>query len=180
VMSYALLLMVYWMTKRVKWMLLSIALMWAGWAAMLAVLDFQPVPVQAYTLFYGISLLVLARQLRIFDEYPLEFAGVCVLIYGAGVSVADSGMMSVSTLWAAFVIVALLAYGYRDGRAVPFFAPLLMVFIGTIGAIIYVNPWLLPLMAGVILIGGVLLMETQRGWVEARLANWSQLLRQWQ
>jgi hypothetical protein len=178
VISYSLLLMVYRITARVKWLVASIALMWLGWAAMLSAIDFQPT--QAYTLFYGLSLLVLARQLRVFDEYPLEFAGVCLLIYGAGVSVADSGVMSLASVWVGMLILALLVYGYRDGRTVPFFGPLLLIFIGAIGAIIYVNPWLLPLVVGVALIGGVLLLETRRSWVEDRLSSWTHLLRQWQ
>ena len=40
--------------------------------------------------------------------------------------------------------------------------------------------WLLPLVAGVLLIGGVLLLETRRAWVEKHLATWGHLLRQWQ
>jgi hypothetical protein len=177
-MSYALLLMVYRMTAKVKWLVASIALMWLGWAAMLSAINFQPT--QAYTLFYGLSLLGLARQMRVFDDYPLEFAGVCVLIYGVGISVANSGVMSPASLWAALMIVALLVYGYRAERTVPFFGPLMLVFVGTIGAIIYVNPWLLPLMVGMALIGGVLLLETRRSWVEDRLSSWTHLLRQWQ
>jgi hypothetical protein len=43
-----------------------------------------------------------------------------------------------------------------------------------------VNPWLLPLVVGVGLIGGVLLLETRRSWVEDRLSSWTHLLRQWQ
>jgi hypothetical protein len=178
VMSYALLLMVYLITARVKWLVASIALMWLGWAAMLSAIDFQPT--QAYTLFYGLSLLVLARQVRVFDDYPLEFAGVCLLIYGAGISVAESGVMSPASVRAALLILSLLVYGYRDGRTVPFFGPLLLIFIGAIGALIYVNPWLLPLVVGVGLIGGVLLLETRRSWVEDRLSSWTHLLRQWQ
>jgi CHASE2 domain-containing sensor protein len=88
--------------------------------------------------------------------------------------------MSPAAAWGVMLLGGLMAYGYRAGRTVPFVTTFLLICVGVVGVIVRVNVWLLPLVAGILLIGGVLLLETNRHWVEKHLANWGHLLREWQ
>ncbi|HLA45798.1 MAG TPA: hypothetical protein VJZ27_20285, partial [Aggregatilineales bacterium] len=65
-----------------------------------------------------------------------------------------------------FVLTGLLVYGYLAGRRMPFVVSLSAIGGGVVLGMMTINPWLLPLSAGIVIVAGVLLMETQRPLLE--------------
>jgi len=126
----------------------------------------------------GMILLVVSRFSLNWRQ--MEWIGVAILIGGAGLSLNRTTPISLPNIGAAAVLPSLLIYGFLRGRRVPFTAGAGLLGLGLLFLVVRINPWLLPLACGVVLIGSTLLVEVRRKMVEAWLESCAMRWQAWQ
>jgi hypothetical protein len=92
------------------------------------------------------------------------------------VDMAQNSWLSWAAVGLLTQLAGLAAYGYRQRRPIPFVSVLLIVTGGLIVLVFRINPWLIPLAAGLLLLGGAVLLEVQQEQVRRWLVSWSERL----
>jgi hypothetical protein len=160
---------------RLIWLLMAVALVWIGWLMLLARLGLTGL--QWHTLPIGLLLLVMARAVRRIDPGFTELIAVGLMIYGAAVDIKlFGGLFSLAGLIAALQLIGLFVYGYRAQRPAPLAVTLSMGMGGLLWLIFRINPWLIPLLAGVLLLAAAVLLEVERARVERWWSDWQRRL----
>lgn len=158
--------LVFWRTRIIRWAGAALALGWLAWVALLAALG--ATGVLWHTLPPGIGLLIFARWPRLNDPAPVEIGGIGLLLCGSVIDFQEHGMVLSTAVLLAVQLVGLMVYGWAKGRALPFLSGLVVILGGLLWVMAQVSLWLIPLAAGLFLLGGAVLLEVER----ERLAHW--------
>jgi hypothetical protein len=163
-------LVIYCRTRRPVWTFAALGTGWLAWFQALNALGLTGL--QWHTIPLAILLLVMARVFDRFDPRLTETLAIDLLLLGSATDIAQNGMISWATAGLLVQLAALAAYGYRQRRPVPFVSVLIVVIGGGVFLIFRVNPWLIPLTAGLLLLGGAVLLEVSHEQVKRSLAFW--------
>ncbi|MEO8608415.1 MAG: hypothetical protein ABI690_11055 [Chloroflexota bacterium] len=170
--------LIYWRGRRVVWLILAVAMAWLTWTFGLKMVNLDGI--QWHTIPLAILLLALARIRHLKGAQLMEGAAVAILLAGGFAGIRSDGVMSAAGISLVVQLLALVCYGYIGGRRVPFTLGLLILGGGLIAAIIKINFWLILLSAGIIFLGGALLMEVQRKIVVRWYGDWKIRWQGWQ
>ena len=152
------------------WVLAAIGAGWLAWFQVLIM--FNLTGLQWHTIPLAILLLGIARVFSRFDPRLTEILAIDLLMFGSATDVAQRGAISWATAGLLVQLAALAAYGYTQRRPVPFVSVLIIVTGGIVFLIFRVNPWLIPLVAGLLLLGGAVLLEVSHEQVKRWLTFW--------
>jgi hypothetical protein len=155
----------------------GLVLLWMSWAVLLGMIG--ATSIYWHTIPLGIVMLLLAKQSDVLNRNGFEVYGILVLLFGSINDLTERGITFSSLVMLAGIVFGLLLYGYIAGRRIPFGVGVTLMLGGSAFQLYRLNPWLLPLMVGGVLIGGVLLLEVRRQWVEGWLLGWTNRLRTW-
>jgi hypothetical protein len=169
---------IYQRQRRGIWLVLAVGMAWLTWAFGLKLLNLNGVQWQTIPL--AILLLALARISQLKRSQLVEGVAVVILLAGGFAGIRSDGIMSPGGISLGLQLVALVGYGYVGGRRVPFTLALLILGGGLIAMIMKINFWLILLSAGIILLGGALVMEVQRKAVERIYGDWKVRWQGWQ
>ncbi len=158
--------------RREFWVWTTLAIAGYCWAFLLETLHLNHLLWQ--TIPMGLTLLAAARFTR---NTFAEFAGTFILIAGSALSLDRTTLVALPTFVLAVHLLALVAYGYIGGRRVPFVSGVALLTGGLLFTILKIDVWLIPLVGGLLLIGGALFVETQHTLAETWLSRW---LTHWQ
>jgi hypothetical protein len=167
-------LVIYRKTDRRLWIVLALGSGWLAWQQMLAALNL--IGLQWNTIPFGILLLALARMTDRLDPRLSEILAVGLLALGSAADLVRSGPLSLAAVGLAVELIGLAVYGYGQRRAVPFISVVLIVTGGVLYAIFCINPWLIPLAAGLLLLVGAVLLEVYHERVRQWLVFWFERL----
>jgi hypothetical protein len=148
---------------------------WFGWARLTGAWDLDSV--QWHTIPVGVLLLILGRIVARIDRGLIELSGVVLLVAGGALDVGANGPVSLAGGALLAQLSALLSYGIVARRRVPLVSVLVLVGGGMGLQLFLISPWLIPLMAGCVLLGGALLLEVHRDGVAQWVAMWAGWLR---
>ena len=168
---------IYQRQRRVVWLSLAVGMAWLTWAFALKLVNLDGI--QWHTIPLAIVLLALARLPHLKRSQIVDGAAVAILVAGGFAGIRAGGIMSPAGISLGLQLLALVFYGYVGGRRVPFTVGLLILSGGVIAVVIKVNFWLILLSAGIILLGGALVMEVQRKSVEKFYDGWKIRWRGW-
>jgi hypothetical protein len=161
-------------TWKPYWLLVTLAMIWLIWVQFLILLDLNMLMWRLMP--FALLLLLLGPSLDRFQYGAGEIGGIALLLGGPVLQVLDQGVLSMATAILIIEVVGLIAYGYGVRRRVPFFCGTLMIVSGICGLLLWLNPWLLGLVIGVLLIAQALILEVQRDWVERQMVAWRRRL----
>lgn len=97
---------------------------------------------------------------------PAEFGGVLFWVMGIMVFMDQKLLIGVRSIDTVLHIGFLILYGAIDQRRIPLVIGLGIIGCGGLLVLIQLNGWFVPLLAGGVLIGLALLLETRGQWVE--------------
>jgi hypothetical protein len=167
-------LVIYRKVGRPMWLFAALGAGWLAWFQLLVAFDLTGL--QWHTVPFGILLLVVARIFDRFDPHHTEILAIALLMFGSAMDITQKGWLSWAAAGLLVQLAGLAVYGYRQRRLVPFVSVLLIVTGGLIFLVFRINPWLIPLAAGMLLLGGAVLLEVQHERVRRWLVFWSERL----
>ncbi|MBN1681612.1 MAG: hypothetical protein JW966_15135 [Anaerolineae bacterium] len=154
------------------WLMIAIGLCGLAWTRALSTLELTAA--QWYTVPLGILLLVLVRLVDRIDPGLTEVSAITLLAYGAGVDILNTGMLSLAAVVFGAQLVGLVIYGCHLRRVIPLVSAGAIISGGLALKVFLINPWLIPLSTGLLLLALALLVETRRNWLERWLSHWTQ------
>lgn len=160
--------------RRLRWAVTALNLDGLAWCYLLR--QWGASGYQWYTASFGILVLTLVRIAKPTSSELIEYAAIGLMAYGGAVDISTHGAWSLAAAGTALQIVGLLLYGYLAQRKVPFLSALELLLAGLIGLIFMINPWLIPLAAGLLLLSGAVVLEVERERLERWLSRWPQWL----
>jgi hypothetical protein len=167
-------LVIYWKVGRPAWMIAALAAAWLAWFQLLAAFGLSGL--QWHTIPFGILLLGVARVFDRFDPRLTEILAIDLLMFGSMMDMLEHGWLSLATVGLLAQLAGLAIYGYRQQRPVPFISVLIIVTGGVVFVLFRVNSWLIPLAAGLLLLGVAVLLEVRHEQVKRWLVFWIERL----
>jgi hypothetical protein len=131
------------------------------------------------TLPTGLALFLIARAIQHPKRFYFDYSGALLWMIGAITSVERSNVFSLASIDYFGYAAALLGIGAIFGRKAVIFTGGVLASIGVGACVGHVNIWLIPMICGVVLVGGTLFLETRfatvRAWKQQAQAFWQRL-----
>jgi hypothetical protein len=167
--------LVYLKVRRFIWLSLALFMVWLVWLHILDIFTLNGI--QWAVIPFGFLLLGFSRRIDQKSGERLELSGIMLLLGSCAIDAIKNGLVSVGAVGAVLLLIGLAVYGYWAIRRIPFYSALVVSLIGLSGLLVWLNPWLLPLLLGMALLGHAVLIEVRREQIENWLVVWG---RRWQ
>jgi len=162
--------LLYSQQQRLVWLGSAVGMASISWLILLGSLGLHS-PIWL-TLPLGLVLLVLAKTINHPERINLEAIGSLIWFIGCVASLEPKQPLSLASLGAAVHLVSLIGYGLVFNRRIPLVTGLFLALGGVIYGISKINVWIIPLIGGLLLVSGALLLEVKRETAERVLGSW--------
>lgn len=163
-------------TRRL-WLWYALAMGWVTWLLLLTIVGIK-LPFMV-VLPLGVIALMLGVWLDTSEDHTFETLGIIALVGGSGFGVFLNGLFSIDTICVGITLLGLAGYGYFVGRRIPFVSAVGIISAGVIFNVLTLNFWIIPLFAGLCLLGGALLLEVRGDFLEQHVMRWRNRWQNW-
>jgi hypothetical protein len=169
--------LVYRQQRRQDWLWATLGMAWYCWWTLVAALGTNSI--LWHTLPVGVILLAVARMIGEPHDGLVEIVGTLALVAGGLSTVDRMHLLSSASLLLIVHLLGLVVYGYLARRRLPFISASVLLTLGLLYVVVRINPWLIPLLGGVLLIAATLLVEVRHELAEGWVTGWVERWRQW-